>query len=284
MIVVTGATGQLGRLVVEELLQRVPAGQIVAAVRSPEKAADLAAKGVDVRRADYDEPASLALAFAGADRVLLISGSEVGRRLPQHKAVVDAAQQAGVGLLAYTSVLNADTSPLGLAPEHLGTEGHIRESGVPFTFLRNGWYTENYEAAVHQGVEHGFLIGSAGTGRVASATRGDFAAATAAVLTGEGHEGKIYELSGDVAWSFSELAEAISRIAGKEVVYRDVPPEEHRRALTGAGLPEPVVEMLVDVDRCIAEGALAGTPGDLKTLSGRPTTPLAETLAQVLRD
>jgi NAD(P)H dehydrogenase (quinone) len=283
MIVVTGATGQLGRLVVEGLLERVPADRVAVAVRSPEKAADLAAKGVEVREADYDRPETLAPALAGADRVLLISGSEVGRRLAQHKAVVDAAVEARVGLLVYTSVLHADTSTLGLAPEHRGTEDLIRASGLPFTLLRNGWYTENYTETARQAAEQGILIGSAGDGRVASATRADFAAATVEVLTGEGHEGKVYELSGDIAWSLSELAAAVSGITGRDVAYRDLTPEEHRQALVGAGLPEALGEMLVDIDRRIAEGALADTPGDLRRRVGRPTSPLADTLAETLR-
>jgi NAD(P)H dehydrogenase (quinone) len=283
MIVVTGATGRLGRLVVEGLLERVPADRVAVAVRSSEKAADLAAKGVEVREADYDRPETLAPALAGADRVLLISGSEVGRRLAQHKAVVDAAVEARVGLLVYTSVLHADTSTLGLAPEHRGTEDLIRASGLQFTLLRNGWYTENYTETARQAAEQGILIGSAGDGRVASATRADFAAATVEVLTGEGHEGKVYELSGDIAWSLSELAAAVSGITGRDVAYRDLTPEEHRRALVGAGLPDALGEMLVDIDRHIAEGALADTPGDLRRLVGRPTTPLADTLAETLR-
>jgi NAD(P)H dehydrogenase (quinone) len=283
MIVVTGATGELGRLVVEGLLERVPADRVAVAVRSPEKAADLAAKGVQIREADYDRPETLAPALAGADRLLLISGSEVGRRLAQHKAVIDAAVEARVGLLAYTSVLHADTSTLGLAPEHRGTEDLIGASGLPFVLLRNGWYTENYTEAARQAIEQGALIGSAGDGRVASATRADFAAAAVEVLTGEGHEGKVYELSGDIAWSLSELAAAVSGITGRDVAYRNLTPEEHRQALAGAGLPDAVAEMLVDIDRRIAEGALADTPGDLGRLIGRPATPLADTLAETLR-
>jgi NAD(P)H dehydrogenase (quinone) len=198
MIVVTGATGQLGRLVVEGLLKKVPATELAVAVRTPAKAADFAERGVQVRTADFTQPAGLAAAFAGADKLLLISSNEVGQRVPQHQAVVTAAKEAGVGHLVYTSLLHADTSTLGLAPEHRATEQLIRESGIPFTFLRNGWYTENYAPTITQAVEQGSFPGSAGDGKVASASRADYADAAVAALTGEGHEGKSYELAGDV--------------------------------------------------------------------------------------
>ena len=197
MIVVTGATGQLGRLVVEGLLKKVPAADVVAAVRDPEKAAEFAARGVQVRRADYDDPASLATAFAGADKVLLISSSTPGGRLAQHEAVVAAAREAGVGHLAYTSILAADTTKLSLAPDHKATEEAIRASGVPFTFLRNGWYTENYAQTVAQALASGSFAGTAGEGRLGGVPRIDFAEAAVEVLTGEGHEGQVYELAGD---------------------------------------------------------------------------------------
>ncbi|WP_182901132.1 SDR family oxidoreductase [Microbispora sp. H10830] len=284
MIVVTGATGHLGRLVVEELAVRVPASRIVAAVRSPEKAADLAERGIQVREADYDRPATLGPAFEGATRVLLVSGSEFGRRVDQHKAVVDAARAAGVELLAYTSIPRADTTPLGIAPDHKATEEYIRASGLPFAFLRNGWYHENYIAAARQGAQSGVIPGSARDGRVASAARADFAAAAAAVLAGEGHRDAVYELTGDVAWSMPELAAVVSEVSGTPVEYRDLPVAEYARALEANGLPEPVAALFAQVDADIADGWLGDTPGDLSRLIGRPTTPLRDTLAEALKN
>ncbi|MCO5969758.1 SDR family oxidoreductase [Actinoallomurus soli] len=282
MIIVTGATGQLGRLVIDGLLEKVPADQVVAAVRSPEKAADLAARGVQVREADYDRPETLRPAFEGGTRLLLISGSEVGRRVPQHAAAVQAAQGAGLPHIVYTSAPHADTSVLGLAAEHKATEEIIRETGLTYTLLRNNWYSEMYVPAITQAVETGAVIGGAGDGRIGSATRADYAAAAVAVLTEAGHENRIYELAGDVAWSLGDLAAEISRASGKEIVYRNLPAEEHRAALIAAGVPEAFADVLVDVDRGIATGALADTPGDLKALIGRPTTPIADTVAAAL--
>lgn len=278
MIVVTGATGQLGRLVVEGLLAKVPASEIAVAVRSAEKAADWAAQGVDVRVVDYGRPETLAGAFAAGDRVLLISGNEVGARIPQHTAVVEAAKAAGVALLAYTGVLGGDDANFALADDHKGTEAAILASGLPYVFLRNGWYTENYTANAAVALEHGAVIGSSGDGLVASATRRDYADAAVAVLTGEGHENQAYELSGDVAWSHSEYAAALAAHAGKPVVYRDVPAEQHQAILVGAGLPEGFAAILVDVDAAIGRGELARHQGVLSKLIGRPTTPLAETV------
>lgn len=283
MIVVTGATGQLGRLVIDSLLEKVPADQVAVAVRNPDKAAEIAARGVQVRTADYEDPDSLVAAFQGADKVLLISGNEVGKRLPQHTAVVEAAKKAGVGHLVYTSLLHADASTLGLAPEHKATEQVIRESGLPFTFLRNGWYTENYASSIAQGVETGSFTGSAGEGRVASATRADYADAAAAVLTGAGHENKIYELTGDAAWSYPELAAELTKAAGRDVAYRNVSTPEHRELLIGAGLPAGYADLLADSDRGIADGELGHTPGDLRALIGRPTTPLGEAVAAIIK-
>ncbi len=284
-IVVTGASGHLGHLVVEDLLTRgVPAGQIIAAVRTPSKAADLATRGVQVRAADYERPDTLAPAFAGADRLLLVSGSEPGRRVPQHQAVVDAAGQAGVGHLAYTSILRADTTPLGLAPEHKATEELIRVSGLPFTFLRNGWYTENYDASITAAAATGTLTGSAGAGRVSAAARADYAAAAAAVLTGPGHQGKIYELGGDTAWTYWDLAAAIAAAAGTPVVYQNLTADEHRQALAAAGIPQPYVELLVDSDQGIAAGHLEDHSGDLRGLIGRPTITLADAVAASLKN
>ncbi|GGT13348.1 NAD(P)-dependent oxidoreductase [Streptomyces kurssanovii] len=281
-IVVTGATGALGRLVVEELLATVPADRVAAVVRDKEKAADLADRGVELRIADYDEPATLEGAFRPGDRVLLVSGSEVGRRVPQHTAVIEAAKAAGVAQLAYTGVLGGPEADFDLAAEHRATEQLILDAGVPYTFLRNGWYTENYTAALSPVLEHGAVVGSAGDGRIASATRADYAAAAAAVLTGDGHLGRAYELSGDTAWSLAEYAAELSRQTGRTITYNEVPAETHLSILTGAGVPEQFARILVDVDAAIARGRLARTTGDLARLTGRPTTPLAETISAAL--
>ncbi|MGW1355662.1 SDR family oxidoreductase [Streptomyces sp. NPDC002409] len=281
-IVVTGATGALGRLVVEELLATVPASGIAAVVRDAEKAAPLAGRGVELRVADYDRPETLKDAFRAGDRVLLISGSEVGRRVPQHTAVIEAAKEAGVAQLAYTGILGGPDADFRLADEHRATERLILDSGLPHTFLRNGWYTENYTANLAPVLAHGAVVANAGEGRIASATRADYAAAATAVLTGEGHIGAAYELSGDVAWSLAEYAAEIARATGKEIAYRNVPAAEHREILVGAGVPEFFAEILVDVDEAIGRGRLAGTSGDLARLIGRPTTPLAETVAEAV--
>ncbi|MER7707959.1 SDR family oxidoreductase [Kitasatospora sp. NPDC097605] len=281
MYVVTGATGQLGRLVVEGLLAKVPASEVAVLVRSAEKAADLAERGVTVRVADYNRPESLAGAFAAGDKVLLISGSEIGSRVPQHTAVVEAARAAGVALLAYTSAPGVAT--FKLADEHKATEAVIRESGLPFALLRNGWYTENYLGDAAGAVERGAVVGSAGQdGRIATAPRRDFADAAVAVLTGEGHENAVYELSGDAAWTLPELAAELALASGRPVAFHPVTPEEHLRILVGAGLPEGFAEILVDVDAGIARGELAGTPGDLARLIGRPTVPLAQSVKAAL--
>lgn len=277
-IVVTGATGQLGRLVVEALLARgVPAEQIVATGRRVEALADLQDRGVTVRRADFTDPESLRTAFAGADKVLLVSSSEVGQRLPQHGNVIAAAKDAGVGLIAYTSITRADTSSLLLAEEHKGTEQALAESGVPHVVLRNGWYTENYTGQLPTYLEHG-IVGSAGAGRVSAATRADFAEAAAAVLAEDGHEGKVYELGGE-AFTLPELAATISAATRQEVTYTDVPVEQYTQILVGAGLPEPVAAVFADGDRGVADGELHVVADDLTTLIGRAPTPLAEAVA-----
>ncbi|MFF1919167.1 SDR family oxidoreductase [Streptomyces sp. NPDC058221] len=278
-IVVTGATGALGRLVVEQLLTTVPASDIAAVVRDKEKAAGLAARGVELRIADYSRPETLTGAFRSGDRVLLISGNEVGSRVPQHTAVIEAARAAGVAQLAYTGILGGPDADVVLADEHKATEQLILDSGLPYTFLRNGWYTENYTENLAPVLEHGAVVANAGDGRIASATRADYAAAAAAVLTGEGHLGKAYELGGDVAWSLAEYAAEVAKASGREIVHNDVPAAVHQEILVGAGLPEGFAAILVDVDEGVRRGLLAGTSGDLARLIGRPTTPLAETVA-----
>ncbi|MFD7016860.1 SDR family oxidoreductase [Streptomyces sp. NPDC059928] len=274
-IVVTGATGALGRLVIDELLTRVPASEVAAVVRDEEKAAGLAARGVELRIADYSEPATLAGAFRAGDRVLLISGSEVGQRVPQHTAVIEAAKAAGVAQLAYTGILGGPGADFALAAEHKATEQLILDSRLPYTFLRNGWYTENYTANLAPVLAHGAVVSNAGEGRIASAARADYAAAAAAVLTGDGHLGRAYELSGDVAWSLAEYAAEVAAASGKAISYTPLTPEAHLAVLTGAGVPAAFAEILVDVDHAIERGLLAATSGDLARLIGRPTTPLA---------
>ncbi|MGW6355756.1 SDR family oxidoreductase [Streptomyces sp. NPDC055092] len=282
-IVVTGATGHLGRLVIDGLLAAgVPAERIAAVVRDKEKAAGLAARGVELRIADYSAPETLTGTFAAGDRVLLISGSEVGQRVAQHRAVIDAAKDAGVALLAYTGVLGGPDADFELAAEHKVTEQAILDSGLPYTFLRNGWYHENYTERLAPVLEHGAVVASAGEGRIASASRADYAAAAVAVLTGEGHENKAYELSGDVAWSFAEYAAELSKQTGRTIAYNAVTPEQNREILLGAGLPAPFADILVGVDTAIEQGLLAATGGDLSRLIGRPTTPLADAIKAAL--
>ncbi|WP_328865807.1 SDR family oxidoreductase [Streptomyces sp. NBC_00304] len=281
-IVVTGATGELGRLVIDQLLTTTPAAGIAAVVRNKEKAAAIAALGVELRIADYSRPETLDGAFRAGDRVLLISGSEVGSRVAQHAAVIDAAKAAGVAQLAYTGILGGPDADFLLADEHKVTEQLILDSGLPYTFLRNGWYTENYTANLAPVLTHGAVVANAGDGRIASATRADYAAAAAAVLTGEGHLNKAYELSGDVAWSFDEYAAEVARASGQEIVHNDVPAAAHQEILVGAGLPADFAAILVDVDEAVRRGRLAGTSGDLARLIGRPTTPLADTVTEAV--
>jgi NAD(P)H dehydrogenase (quinone) len=276
MIVVTGATGQLGRLVITSLLKKVPASTIVAAVRNVGKAKDLAALGVQVRQADYSQPQSWDAALQGADKVLLISSSEIGQRAQQHQAVIDATKRAGVKLLAYTSVLHADTSVLGLAGEHRETEAAIKASGVPAIILRNGWYTENYAMGVPTALALGAVYGCAGEGRIASAARADYAEAAAVALTSDNQAGKTYELAGDSAYTLSEFAAEIAKQSGKAINYVNLPEADYKQALLGAGLPEPLAALLADSDTGVSKGALFDDGHQLSKLIGRATTPLAE--------
>lgn len=277
-IVVTGATGHLGRLAVESLLRRgVPADRLVATGRRVETLADLRERGVTVHRADYDDPASLAEAFAGAEKLLLVSGSEAGRRIPQHRNAVDAARAAGVRLVAYTSITRADSSSLRLAEEHRATEELLRGSGVPHVLLRNSWYLENYTGQLPTYLEHG-IVGAAGSGRVSAATRADYAEAAAAVLATDGHAGEVYELGG-APFTMTELAAAVSDATGREVSYTDVPVEQLVQVLVGAGLPEPVAEVLADGDRGLAAGELDAGSDDLARLLGRAPTSMPEAIA-----
>ncbi|MEV6930185.1 SDR family oxidoreductase [Dactylosporangium sp. NPDC051485] len=286
MIVVTGATGQFGRHSVENLIKMgVPAERIAVAVRSPEKAADLAGRGVQVRQADYDRPDTLAAAFTGADKLLFVSTTGPDDlRIIQHRAVVDAAKAAGVGLVAYTSIADADTNPINVARVHRDTEQALAASGLPTVLLRNGWYTENYTAALAGAVERGAIVGSAGQGRIASATRADLAEAAAIVLAGQQPQsGKVYVLTGEVAWSLPDLAAEAAAVSGKPVTYTDLPAERYAHVLTGAGLPGFLVELLVDADVKVSQGALQTVTSDLAALLGRPTTTLREAVIAALR-
>jgi len=283
MIAITGATGHLGRLVLTALLEKTPAKDVVAIVRTPSKAADFAAKGVQVREGDYTKPATLVAALKGVEKLLLISSSEVGQRATQHQAVITAAKEAGVKLIAYTSILKGDRSKLALAGEHIATEKMLAASGVPFVLLRNGWYLENYTDGLAATLAHG-LAGSSGTGRIAAAARADFAAAAVAVLTSTTSQaGKVYELAGDVGFTKAELAAEISKQSGKNITYADLPAEQFKGVLLGAGLPPPFAEILVDADVNIAKGELDDQSGDLKRLIGRPTTTLATAVAAGLK-
>jgi NAD(P)H dehydrogenase (quinone) len=279
--VVTGATGQLGRLIVESLLRRgVPAGDIVALGRDVAKSADHAEQGVVVQPVDYNDPASLRAAFEGVGTLMFVSGSEAGQRIPQHDNVIEAARAAGAGLVVYTSITKADTSSLILATEHRATEQAITAAGLPYVFLRNSWYIENYIGHLPVFLEHG-IAGSAKDGRVSAAPRADYAEAAAAVLTGDGHTNQVYELGG-AAFSMPELAAEISRQSGRQVTYTDLPVEEYVKVLVGAGLPEGYATVLADADRGMALGELDAGGNDLEKLIGRPPTSLAEAIAAAL--
>ncbi len=283
MIAVTGANGKLGRHVIEGLLKIIPAKEIVAIVRNPAKSQDLASLGIQLRTADYAKPETLTAAFEGATKVLLISGNEVGQRIPQHQAVVDAAKHAGASLIGYTSVLHAQETTLSLAPEHKATELYIQSSGIPYILLRNGWYLENHTENLAPALEHGVILGAAADGRFASATRADYAAAAVHVLTTEGHANKIYELAGDTAYTLTQLAAEVSAQSGNVVLYKNLPEQEFARALAGFGLPAPVAEMLAAADSGAANGELDDSTHTLSRLIGRPTTTLNTTVGVALK-
>ncbi|WP_342322472.1 SDR family oxidoreductase [Kosakonia sp. BYX6] len=282
MIALTGATGQLGQFVVEELLKTVAAKEIVAIVRNPAKAEALSKQGVLVRQADYNDQAALTQALAGVDKLLLISSSEVGQRTAQHSNVIHAAKAAGVKFIAYTSLLHADKSPLGLHVEHVETEKLLAESGIPYALLRNGWYSENYLASAPAALAHGVFIGAAGDGKIASATRADYAAAAARVISSEGHAGKVYELAGDNSWTLSELAALLSKASGKNVVYQNLSEADFAAALKEVGLPEGFANLLADSDAGAAKGGLFDDSKTLSKLIGRPTTPIADSVNGIL--
>jgi len=282
MIIVTAASGQLGRLVIQQLLQRVPAGQIVAAVRDVNKVADLAAQGVQVRHADYTDPASLDVAFQGASKILLISSNDLGQRVAQHRNVIDAAVRARVSLLAYTSLLHADTSTMALAVEHRATEAALLASGLPYSLLRNGWYVENYTGSLAAALAHGALVGGAGEGRIAAAARADYAEAAAVVLTSTQAPAAIYELAGDQAFTLAELAAEVSLQSGKTIPFQNLPQQAYAELLKNVGLPAAMAELIADADAQTALGALDDRSGTLGRLLGRPTATLAAAVREAL--
>jgi NAD(P)H dehydrogenase (quinone) len=280
---VTGASGQLGRLVVAALATRVGATAVAAIVRDPAKAAGLFPEGVAVRKGDYDQPQELATTLAGIERLLLISSNAVGQRTPQHRNAIAAARQAGVSRIAYTSLLRADISPLGLAAEHRETEAALAESGLPHSLLRNGWYTENYTASIPPALAHGAFIGSASEGRIASAARIDYAEAAAVALIADEAPRVVHELAGDASYSLAEFAAELTRQTGKTVPYVDMPEAAYAAALVGAGLPEGFAALIADSDAAAAKGALDDQTRTLSRLIGRPTTPFATTITDALR-
>ncbi|MFU0874420.1 SDR family oxidoreductase [Kluyvera sichuanensis] len=282
MIAITGATGQLGQHVIANLLNTTAASQLVAVVRNPAKAEALSQKGIVVRQADYGDEAALTKALQGVDKLLIISSSEVGQRAPQHRNIINAAKAAGVKFIAYTSLLHADKSPLGLHIEHVETEKMLADSGIPYALLRNGWYTENYLASAPPALEHGVFIGAAGEGKIASATREDYAAAAARVIAEEGHAGKVYELAGDHGWTLSELAAELAKQSGKKVVYQNLSQADFAAALKSVGLPAGLADMLADSDVGASKDGLFDDSHTLSKLIGRPTTPLAQSVKGIL--
>ena len=281
MIAITGATGQLGHYVIESLMKTVPASQIVAIVRNPAKAQVLTAQGITVRQADYGDEAALTSALQGVEKLLLISSSEVGQRAPQHRNVINAAKAADVKFIAYTSLLHADSSPLGLADEHIETDKMLADSGIVYTLLRNCWDTENYLASSPAALEHGVFIGAAGDGKIASATRADYAAAAARVISEAGHEGKVYELAGDSAWTLTQLAAELTKQSGKPITYQNLSEADFAAALKSVGLPDGLADMLADSDVGASKGGLFDDSKTLSKLIGRPTTTLAESVSHL---
>ncbi|WP_174280170.1 SDR family oxidoreductase [Sphingomonas bacterium] len=275
-IAVTGASGQLGRLALAALQSRIPADRIVALARDPAKLADA---GVAARAFDYDRPEALAPALAGVETLVLISSTEVDRRIAQHRAVIAAARDADVSRILYTSLLHADTSPLSLAESHLAAEADLRASGLGFTVLRNGWYNENYLPSIPAALDRGAFVGGSGDGRISAAARADYAEAIAAVATGDGHDGRTYELAGDDAFTLTELAAELSRATGRDIPYRNLPEPDYAAALAANGLPEGFARMIASWEGGIAGGALFDDGRQLSGLIGRPTTPMAATIA-----
>lgn len=279
-IAITGATGKLGRIVVSKLKEKISADNIIALVRSSQKAEDL---GVEAREADYEKPESLDAALKGIDTLLLISSSEIGKRDAHHQNVIDAAKKNGVKWIVYTSLLHADTSTIGLAAEHVASEAALKESGIPFTILRNGWYTENYAGSIPGAIASGAFLGSAGDGKISAASRKDFAEAAVAVLTTGGHQGKVYEFAGDEAFTLTELAAEISKQTGKDIPYKNLPVDEYANALISFGLPGGLAHVIAGWDISTSKGDLFDDGKQLSKLIGRPTTPVAEAVAEAVK-
>lgn len=279
-IAVTGATGQLGSLVVEQLKKRVASENLVALVRSPEKAAKL---GIEARAFDYTQPEGLSDALKGIDRLVMISASDIGQRIQQHANVIEAAKKAGVQWIVYTSLLHADTSSLNLAGEHIATEKALKESGIAHTVLRNGWYTENYTASIEGALGAGAFVGSAGDGKISSATRADYAEAAAVAVTDESHKGKVYELAGDKAYTLTDLAAEISKQSGKDLPYNNLPEAEYANILKQVGLPDMFAGAIASWDTGASKGDLFDDSRQLSQLIGRPTTPLADAVKAALK-
>lgn len=283
MIAITGANGQLGRLVITSLLERTGATNIVALVRNPDSAAELKSLGIEVRQADYSKPETLINAFEGVDKLLLISGNEVGSRVQQHQAVIDAVKDKGLTLFAYTSLLKADLSPMILAQEHKLTEQAIKDAGLPAVILRNGWYSENYTQSIGGVLEAGMVAGAAEEGKLYTAARKDYAEAAAMVLTSEqSHVGKVYELAGDYGFTLGQYAAEISKQSGKHIQFQSMTGEDFANLLVQIGLPEGFAGLLADAEIQAASGWLADDSKTLNQLIGRDTTPLAESIAKVL--
>lgn len=283
ILLVTGAAGKLGRMVVAALLETVPASRIRASARRPEALKDFLALGIDCRAADYEQPATLDAAFAGADRILLISGNEVGKREPQHRNAIAAAKRAGAAFIAYTSILKADTTAIKLAAEHLATERELERSGIPFALLRNGWYFENDTASIPAMLANGTSIGGSGDGRISAAARADYARAAAAVLASpEDENGRIYELAGDESFTKAELAAEVSRQSGKAIGYRNLSEREYAKALESFNVPAPMAAIIADCDVQTQHGALFDNSRTLSKLIGHSTTTLEAAVAQAL--
>lgn len=279
MIVVTGATGKLGRLVIEALMRRSDPSQIIAAVRNPERMADLTTRGIKVRHADFDKPGTLIAAFMGAKRALLISSNDLSHRTTQHLAAIEAAKRAGVQSLSYTSLLHADTSKMRLAAAHKATEQALIASGMAYTILRNSWYLENYTEHLAPMIAEGTIHGCAALGRVCAASRNDLAEAAAVVLTKPGHDKKIYELAGDQSFSMSELAAAVATHSGKAITYDDMSESDYNDHLVLSDVPQAMADVLSDADAAIARGEMEDKSGALHRLIGHETTGLSAALA-----
>lgn len=277
---VTGATGQLGKLVVEQLQNKAGEENIVALVRNPEKAKDL---GVEIRPFDYEQAGSLAGQLQGIDRLVMISANEIGKRARQHKNVIDAAKNAGVKWIVYTSLLRADSTTISLATEHLETEKILKNSGIDYTILRNGWYTENYTSSIGGAIAGGAFIGSAGSGKISSAARADYAEAAAVVIMDESYRGKVLELAGDVAYTLSDLAAEISRQSGKDIPYKDLPEDEYAKILESFNLPKLIAAAIASWDVSVSKGDLYDDSKQLSKIIGRPTTPMSETVKSSIR-